>query len=154
MIIWVTGVRRKTIVGDWRFDNLCGSYLQTSSWVWRWLPHRLSKRLSPTTPSQDSSHPDDHFQSRCVTPGFKPFPKKKGLSTIKPDFFLSFQFEIWFAYFFANYRSISNSSKRQSFSSGFKDNLNHDIRRMVSGKFLLKKLVSENKLVLFWLVKS
>ena len=25
------------------------------------------------SPSQDSSHPDDHFQSRHVTPGFKPF---------------------------------------------------------------------------------
>ena len=26
------------------------------------------------SPSQESSHPDDHFQSRCVTPGFKTFP--------------------------------------------------------------------------------
>ena len=24
-------------------------------------------------PSQDSNHPDDHFKSRYVTPGFKPF---------------------------------------------------------------------------------
>ena len=36
----------------WRFDNLCGSHLQSHS-----------------TPSQDPSHPDDHFQSRYVTPG-------------------------------------------------------------------------------------
>ena len=31
---------------------------------------------TPTTynsPSQDSNHPDDLFQSRYVTPGFKPF---------------------------------------------------------------------------------
>ena len=25
------------------------------------------------SPSQDSNHPDDLFQSRYVTPGFKPF---------------------------------------------------------------------------------
>ena len=29
--------------------------------------------VTNNSPSQDSSHPDDHFQSRYVTPGFKPF---------------------------------------------------------------------------------
>ena len=29
--------------------------------------------LGDWSPSQDSSHPDDLFQSRYVTPGFKPF---------------------------------------------------------------------------------
>ena len=28
-IIWVIGVLRRTVVGDWRFDNLCGSHLQS-----------------------------------------------------------------------------------------------------------------------------
>ena len=48
-IIWLTGVRR-TVVGDWRFEDLCGSHLQSQviDWLWRWLPHR-SKRQSPTT---------------------------------------------------------------------------------------------------------
>ena len=48
----------------------------TTTWFWRWLPHRLSKRLLSLTtvlPSQDSNHPDDLFQSRYLTPGFKPF---------------------------------------------------------------------------------
>ena len=103
-IIWVIGVLKRTVVSDWRFDNLCGSHLQSQvvvlvSWkfknpcerfdfsvdrvavgkcvmwlvvktcaeigyanrwvvkwtghsttlLWRWLPHRLSKRLSLTT---------------------------------------------------------------------------------------------------------
>ena len=29
--------------------------------------------LADWSPSQDSNHPDDLFQSRYVTPGFKPF---------------------------------------------------------------------------------
>ena len=28
-IIWVIGVLRRTVVIDWRFDNLCGSHLQS-----------------------------------------------------------------------------------------------------------------------------
>ena len=29
--------------------------------------------VANNSPSQDSNHPDDHFQSRYLTPGFKPF---------------------------------------------------------------------------------
>ena len=29
MIIWVIGVLRRTVVSDWRFDDLCGSHLQS-----------------------------------------------------------------------------------------------------------------------------
>ena len=29
--------------------------------------------VANNSPSQDSNHPDDLFQSRYVTPGFKPF---------------------------------------------------------------------------------
>ena len=28
-IIWVIGVLRRTVVSDWRFDNLCGNHLQS-----------------------------------------------------------------------------------------------------------------------------
>ena len=36
---------------------------------------RVSVETSVTnnSPSQDSNHPDDLFQSRYITPGFKPF---------------------------------------------------------------------------------
>ena len=82
MIIWVIGGLRRTVVGDWRFDNLCGSHLQSEvivlvSWKFKnpgerfdWSIDRVAvgKRVS-----QDSNHPDDHFQSRYVTPGFKSF---------------------------------------------------------------------------------
>ena len=43
-IIWVIGVLRRTVVSDWRSDNLCGSHLQSQV-----FPHRLSKRQSLTT---------------------------------------------------------------------------------------------------------
>ena len=29
MIVWVMGVLRRTVVGDWCFNNLCGSHLQS-----------------------------------------------------------------------------------------------------------------------------
>ena len=41
--------------------------------------------VNNNSPSQDSNHPDDLFQSRYVTPGFKPFSyshkNKDNLST-------------------------------------------------------------------------
>ena len=120
-IICVSGVLRRTVVGNWCFNNLCGSHLQSQvivlvSWkftnpggwfdwsidsiavgkpmMWlavktcavvgdvnrgvaRWIPviNNVSKHQSQTTVLlKDSSHPDDLFQSRYVTPGFKPFP--------------------------------------------------------------------------------
>ena len=48
--IRVIGVLRSTTVSDWHFDTLGGSHLQSlDSWLWRWLPYRLSKRHSLTT---------------------------------------------------------------------------------------------------------
>ena len=46
LIVRVNVVLNRTVVvdSDWRFDNLCGSL-----WLWRWLPHRLSKRQSVST---------------------------------------------------------------------------------------------------------
>ena len=40
-IIWVIGVLRRTVVSDWRFDNLRGSHLQSQGFlIFNWL--RLS----------------------------------------------------------------------------------------------------------------
>ena len=58
MIIWVTGVLRGTVV------NL--TLNMASAQV-------VEKSVAHNTPSQGSNHADDHFQSRYVTPGFKPF---------------------------------------------------------------------------------
>lgn len=56
MIIWVIWVLRRTVVWDWRFDKLCGSHLQSQEDAFR--------RGCHNSPSQDSKHPDDLFQSR------------------------------------------------------------------------------------------
>ena len=82
VIVRVRVVLNRTAIGEWCFDNLTGSHLQSQwiqfvsrwciksgplkvigqfshdgidwktlslSWLWRWLPLRLSKRQSPTT---------------------------------------------------------------------------------------------------------
>ena len=55
------------------------SYHQLTSyksfWLWRWLPHKLSKRQSPSTsPIQIFVHPDDPAPCTYeMTPVFKPF---------------------------------------------------------------------------------
>ena len=47
---------------------------QAITWLWRRLPHMLSKTsFTNNIPSQDFNHPDDLLQSRYVTPGFKRF---------------------------------------------------------------------------------
>ena len=48
---WLHGVLRRTVVSDWRLDNLCGSqfFRVIFTWLWIWLPHRLSKRQLLTT---------------------------------------------------------------------------------------------------------
>lgn len=56
MVIWVIGVLRRTVVGDWRFDNLSRSHLQSNN-----------------SPSQDSNQPDNLFQSLYVSSGCKLF---------------------------------------------------------------------------------
>ena len=59
-IIWVIGVLRQPV----RKPSLesSDSESDSDSWLWRWLPHRRWLH-----------HPDDLFQSRYATPGFKPF---------------------------------------------------------------------------------
>ena len=58
MINWVTGVLRRTVV-DLTLNMAFAQIVATS--------------VTHNSPSQDSNHPDDHFQPRYVTPGFKTF---------------------------------------------------------------------------------
>ena len=49
-------------------SHLDGSHLQPSS------AQVVETSVTNNSPSLDSNHPDDLFQSRYVTSGFKPFP--------------------------------------------------------------------------------
>ena len=49
-------------------STTCADTIFKVKWLWTWLLHRLSKRVSNNSPSEDSSHPDDHFQSRKTVP--------------------------------------------------------------------------------------
>ena len=57
MIIWVTGVLRRTVV-DLTLKMASALVVETS--------------VARNSPSCDSNHPDDHIQSIYVTPEFKP----------------------------------------------------------------------------------
>ena len=72
-IIWVIGVLRRTVVSDWRFDNLCGSHLQSQVTRKMASAQVVETSVTNNSPSQDSYHPDDLLQSRYATPGFRPF---------------------------------------------------------------------------------
>ena len=74
MIIWVIGVLGRTVVGDWRFDNLCGSHLQSQEDGLTLVVETSVANKSPCH-DQDSSHPYNHFQSRyrTVSSETKPF---------------------------------------------------------------------------------
>ena len=56
-IIWVTGVLRRTVVSDWRFDK---KILRMAS------AQVVETSVTNNSPSQDSNHPEDIFQSRKV----------------------------------------------------------------------------------------
>ena len=58
MIIWMTGVLRRTVV-ELTLKMAFAQVVATS--------------VTHSNPSQDSDHPHDHFQPGYVTPGFKPF---------------------------------------------------------------------------------
>ena len=49
---------------------MCGSHRQSQDIA---TAQVVETSLANNTPFQDSNHPDDHFQSRYVTPGFKLF---------------------------------------------------------------------------------
>ena len=74
MIIWVTGVLRRTIV-DTDISTTCAQAIfRVSSVDSKMASTQVFKTsVANNSPSQDSSHPDNHFQSMYVTPGFKPF---------------------------------------------------------------------------------
>ena len=52
-------------------DHLCGSHLQMT--LKMASAQVVETSVTNNSPSQDSYHPDDLFQSRYATPGFKPF---------------------------------------------------------------------------------
>ena len=54
-------VLRRTVVTDWRFDNLCGSHLQTLKMA---SAQVVETSVYNNSPSQESNYPGDHFQSR------------------------------------------------------------------------------------------
>ena len=60
--IWVIGVQRKTNVCDWHLDNLCGSDLQSLS-LKMVSAQVVEMSVTNNSPSQDSNHRDDLFQS-------------------------------------------------------------------------------------------
>ena len=69
-IIWVIGVLRRTVVSDWRFDNLCEGHLQSKEDDWLKIDSEdgfrtgCRKVSTNNSKSLDSNHPDDLFQSR------------------------------------------------------------------------------------------
>ena len=70
-IIWVIGVLRRTVVGSFtRVFELETDYLLTLKIA---PSQAVEMSVTNKNPSQDSNHPYDLFQSRYVTPGFKPF---------------------------------------------------------------------------------
>ena len=76
MIVRVSVVLRRTVVGDWRFDNLSGSHLQSQvNSVCQSMTSAQVVETSVTnnSSSQNYTHPDDHTIRTTDTPGFKPF---------------------------------------------------------------------------------
>ena len=61
----------RTVVGDWRFDNLCESHLQSQS------AQVVETSVADNSPSQDSNHPDDHFESITVANDHRLATEKK-----------------------------------------------------------------------------
>ena len=57
-------------------------------------------------PSQDHNHPDDHFQSRYVTPGCKPFPERRNFFVIPVPFEIDCLFVFVF-FFLRNHDEIN-----------------------------------------------
>ena len=53
---------------------MCGSHRQSQDFTLKIASAQVVETsLANNSPFQDSNHPDDHFQSRYVTPGFKLF---------------------------------------------------------------------------------
>ena len=72
-IIWLIGVLRRTVAWEWRFDNLWRSHFHLTSTLKMASALVVETSVANNSPSQDFNYPDDVFQSRYVTPGFKAF---------------------------------------------------------------------------------
>ena len=71
VIIWVSVVLKRTVIGDWRFDNLSGSHLHltlkmTSAQV-------VEMSVTNNSSFRNYTHPNDHTIWTTDTAGFKPF---------------------------------------------------------------------------------
>ena len=74
---------RNDHLGDWSPEKDCFRRLRFRQPVWKPSSEALTLKMAPAQVvktsvannglSQGSNHPDDHFQSRYVTSGFKPF---------------------------------------------------------------------------------
>ena len=77
LIVRVNVVLNRTVVvdSDWRFNNLCGSHLQSLNMTTTQVV-QTSVTVNNNSPIQDYVHPDDQTQPTFeMTPGFKPFTK-------------------------------------------------------------------------------
>ena len=63
-VIWATGVLRRTAISHRRFGKLCGSHLQSLVRLKMASAQVIETSAANNSPSQDSSHRDDHFHSR------------------------------------------------------------------------------------------
>ena len=59
IIVWVTGVLRRTVFGDRRSNNLCGSHLQ-SQLTQKMAAAQLVQTSAANKSRQDFINPDDH----------------------------------------------------------------------------------------------
>ena len=75
LIVRVNVVLNRTVVvdSDWRFDNLCGSHLQSLNMTTTQVV-QTSVTVNNNSPIQDYVHLEDQTQPTFeMTPGFKPF---------------------------------------------------------------------------------
>jgi len=86
-IIWVIGVLRRTVVSDWRFDNLCGSHLQSQVENWNPLNSTADNASAAKVMASKKPNPVCYFltltrKSWLLGPCmniFKPEPMSRGM---------------------------------------------------------------------------
>ena len=96
MIIWVTGVLRKAVVGDWCFNNLCGNHLQSQVKMWpscklRWFPLKQrwlypASRVSFDLPRSVGKRKETLHRSACHSS--KEMDESLQFWLVKPVFFI------------------------------------------------------------------
>ena len=73
VIVRVRVVFRQTVVGDWRFDYLSGSHLQSQVYDLKMTTALVDETSATNNVSKDYPHPDNHAKEITDTPAFKPF---------------------------------------------------------------------------------